>query len=282
MPESVFEIDPTLRLTGYLAIKATRTTKNVEYLEQGKTGDWDITAVEPQELPGKRVILYLAERKSASLFFGTIVAVRAKPESFTERGRQRYVLSVDRWRGKGTTLQTFHKFVDTSHSGLACRWLPPREVLESPGLIHDLTEILKLGPTNRLALVEARLGQGEFRAQTLLHWGGRCAVTNVTNRAVLRASHVKAWRDCDESKGEHRNPRNGLPLAATLDALFDQHLISFDEKGKMLVSRALLREDVERLGLKGHLSDCAALWHPDFQAFLRLHRDRFQELDRRG
>ena len=35
------------------------------------------------------------------------------------------------------------------------------------------------------------------------------------------------------------NPENGLCLSATYDAAFDKHLISFDEKYRMIVSKSI-------------------------------------------
>lgn len=54
---------------------------------------------------------------------------------------------------------------------------------------------------------------------------------------VLRASHAKPWRHCSDS--ERLDPDNGLPLVATLDALFDAGLITFDAGGCMEISTHL-------------------------------------------
>jgi predicted restriction endonuclease len=53
---------------------------------------------------------------------------------------------------------------------------------------------------------------------------------------VLRASHISPWSDDPENR---LNPSNGILLAATYDAAFDQHLMSFDEDGRMVLSPAL-------------------------------------------
>lgn len=106
--------------------------------------------------------------------------------------------------------------------------------------------------TTRKALIDARLGQGKFREDVLRHWGNACAVTGISTPAALRASHVLAWSDC--TKGSHRlDPNNGIPLVATLDALFDKHLISFDSQGRMLISKSIDHAERSRLGLGGRL-----------------------------
>ncbi|MET4687722.1 HNH endonuclease [Sinorhizobium fredii] len=86
--------------------------------------------------------------------------------------------------------------------------------------------------TERRQLIDARLGQGQFRSSLLAGWHGRCAVTSCSLPAVLRASHIVAWREA--SNAERLDPENGLPLVATLDALFDAGLISFNDQGELL------------------------------------------------
>lgn len=92
-------------------------------------------------------------------------------------------------------------------------------------------------PTTREALVKARLGQGRYRRELLARWEYRCAVTGCEVPQVLRASHAKPWRHCSDS--ERLDPDNGLPLVATLDALFDAGLITFDASGCMEISTHL-------------------------------------------
>jgi len=107
----------------------------------------------------------------------------------------------------------------------------------------DIGEIIKTSAsvTDRQALVMARIGQGLFRERVLKHWGYRCAVTGCAIQQAIRASHIKPW---SESTNEERlDAFNGLPLLATLDALFDRHLISFDGMGKMLISSELTKAE---------------------------------------
>ena len=106
-------------------------------------------------------------------------------------------------------------------------------------LTKELLEInrQKIDATSKEALINARVGQGLFRSQVLNIWGDCCAVTRSTTKDVIRASHIKPWRN--SSNEERLDPNNGLPLIASLDALFDSGLISFDERGKLLVSPKL-------------------------------------------
>jgi hypothetical protein len=47
-------------------------------------------------------------------------------------------------------------------------------------------------------LVVQRIGQDIFRAALMDYWGGRCPITGITDPALLRASHIVPWADCDE------------------------------------------------------------------------------------
>lgn len=81
-----------------------------------------------------------------------------------------------------------------------------------------------------------RIGQQQFRKWILGIYNGKCCVTGLDVPQVLRASHIVAWADDAQNR---MNPSNGLCLSATYDAAFDQHLISFDEHYRMVLSKAL-------------------------------------------
>jgi putative restriction endonuclease len=79
-------------------------------------------------------------------------------------------------------------------------------------------------------------------------WGGRCAVTGLDIPLLLRASHIKPWRDSDNR--ERLDPYNGLLLSPTYDATFDSGLIAFGDDGRMILSSKLTASRVERLGFR--------------------------------
>ena len=117
----------------------------------------------------------------------------------------------------------------------------------------DIDDIAKgkLTTTEKATLVAARIGQGEFRLRVLRAWKNRCAVTGASVKQAIRASHIKAWKD--STNPERLDGHNGLPLIATLDSLFDAHLISFDTVGRIEISRSLTGEDRKRLGIAENL-----------------------------
>ena len=68
-------------------------------------------------------------------------------------------------------------------------------------------------------LVIQRVGQDIFRDRLMTYWQGRCPLTGITDPALLRASHIVAWRDCT-SDAERLDVHNGLLLSALWDAAF--------------------------------------------------------------
>lgn len=126
-----------------------------------------------------------------------------------------------------------------------------------------------LPPTVKKALIECRVGQGQFRKELIKYWSGRCSVTGLGLTSVLRASHIKPWRDSNNA--ERLAMFNGLLLSPTYDAMFDQGFISFDQKGRILLSQRLSQSDAKILGL----SSAAQLTKlaPEHSPFLSYHRD---------
>nr|WP_082879368.1 HNH endonuclease [Luteibacter rhizovicinus] len=91
-------------------------------------------------------------------------------------------------------------------------------------------------PTLKLQLSNARVGQGAFRKRVLA-MEPACRVTGVATPALLRASHIKPWRE--STNAERLDGSNGLMLAPHIDLLFDRHLISFTDDGHLVVSNKL-------------------------------------------
>ncbi|UGY10187.1 HNH endonuclease [Phyllobacterium pellucidum] len=91
--------------------------------------------------------------------------------------------------------------------------------------------------TTREALVKARIGQGRWRRDLLRHWSGKCAITGLDIEPLLRASHIKPWRDSNNR--ERLDVLNGFVLSPAYDAAFDVGLISFNDDGTIAVSPRL-------------------------------------------
>ncbi|MCG9786481.1 HNH endonuclease [Vibrio mediterranei] len=108
----------------------------------------------------------------------------------------------------------------------------------------DIRQVMsdqKLTETEKTILVNTRIGQGNFRAQLVEMWGG-CVLTGYKNTQLLLASHIKPWRD--SSNEERLDKYNGLLLLANLDKAFDLGFISFDNQGKVMISKYLEKPEV--------------------------------------
>ncbi|HWV06699.1 HNH endonuclease signature motif containing protein [Ralstonia sp.] len=143
-----------------------------------------------------------------------------------------------------------------------------------PTLAQDIADIEARypdKPTTRQALVQARLGQGRYRAELLGLWDNACAVTGCTIGSLLIASHARAWWDSNDR--QRLDPHNGLSLIANLDRLFDQYLIAFDpDIGEMLVSDFLSKEDRALLGVPAPLRKKPTKKQA---AYLHYHLEKF-------
>lgn len=90
-------------------------------------------------------------------------------------------------------------------------------------------------------LIIQRVGQDIFRDRLMTYWQGRCPLTGITDPALLRASHIIAWKDCD-SDAERLDVHNGLLLSALWDAAFDRGLVTLDDGGRPEFSPKLSEE----------------------------------------
>ena len=102
--------------------------------------------------------------------------------------------------------------------------------------------------TTRESLIQARRGQGRFRANVQAV-DRSCRMTGISNPSLLIASHIKPWRVCESSE-ERLDGMNGLMLTPDADLLFDRGFISFEDRGDVLVSPRVDREDLRRLGFE--------------------------------
>jgi hypothetical protein len=86
-------------------------------------------------------------------------------------------------------------------------------------------------------LVVQRIGQDIFRAALMDYWGARCPISGITDPALLRASHIVPWAECDDA--QRLDVHNGLLLSALWDAAFDTGLVGFADDGTVLASPGL-------------------------------------------
>jgi len=90
--------------------------------------------------------------------------------------------------------------------------------------------------TERDQIVKSRIGQGSFRKKLEAN-GSSCKICGLNKNNLLIASHIKPW---SESADEERlDENNGFLFCPNHDALFDKGYISFDNKGRIIISSEL-------------------------------------------
>ena len=104
--------------------------------------------------------------------------------------------------------------------------------------------------TERSGLITSRVGQGAYRKRIIHRWEYKCAVTNFNRLNILIASHIVPWAQSNDT--ERLDVHNGILLSPTYDALFDKHLITFDNKGKIILSDQIEHSAYQKIGVTGN------------------------------
>lgn len=138
---------------------------------------------------------------------------------------------LDRPAWVHATLLDLHRAIDRAYRlGLSLPDVPLRAFEQATASLPRSTEAERL--------VVQRIGQDVFRAALMEYWAGRCPLTGIMDPALLRASHIIAWAECD-SDAHRLDVHNGLLLSSLWDAAFDRGLVSFDDSGAVLVYASL-------------------------------------------
>lgn len=114
---------------------------------------------------------------------------------------------------------------------------------------QSIYEINQPNKTERQGLVTSRVGQGAYRKRIIHRWEYKCAVTGFDNLNILIASHIVPWSDSTDI--ERLDVDNGLLLTPNYDALFDKHLISFENNGKIILSDRIEEQAYKKIGVIG-------------------------------
>jgi len=93
----------------------------------------------------------------------------------------------------------------------------------------------------RTAEVEQRVGQPEFRAELMLAYGNRCAVSGCETPEVLQAAHIQPVK----LSGSH-SVSNGLLLRADLHNLFDRGLLTISARYVISIDPEVRRDATYR------------------------------------
>ncbi|MEJ0086418.1 MAG: HNH endonuclease signature motif containing protein [Pseudomonadota bacterium] len=143
---------------------------------------------------------------------------------------------------------------------------------------HDIREDPKIPDTQREAIIQARVGQGRFRAN-VQGVERACRVTKVDRLEHLVASHTKPWRD--STNEERLDGENGLLLTPTIDHLFDKGFISFENSGDLIVSPVADRPSLLKMGIKPEGKVNVGVFSEGQRVFLNYHRENVLRMSRR-
>lgn len=136
-------------------------------------------------------------------------------------------------------------------------------------ILGELDKLAELPETERQSLVLSRVGQGAFRAQLIGYWQ-ECAVTQANCIPLLKASHIKPWRDADNK--ERLDVFNGFLLSPALDVAFDAGFITFDSSGKIVFSPAFTGAPAYQLHINSKMRINQSRLRPEHQTYLDYHR----------
>lgn len=128
-------------------------------------------------------------------------------------------------------------------------------------------EKTKYKETEKQALVKIRLGHSKLRDEVIKN-KYKCEICGLSYNKLLVASHIKPWSKSDDS--EKLDFENILLLCSMHDALFDKGLISFDDNGKILISRELGEEEKALVNINE--DSCIDINSQKQKEYLEYHR----------
>lgn len=129
-----------------------------------------------------------------------------------------------------------------------------------------------IGETQKVQLVNARRGQGVFKANVRLNEHA-CRMTGITDPVLLTASHIKPWSESSDI--EKLDGCNGLLLSPHVDRLFDRGLLSFTDDGAVMRSSLITPEVWAVLGLASMQN--VGAFNSKQCAYLAHHRANFKK-----
>ena len=132
-------------------------------------------------------------------------------------------------------------------------------------------KITGLSSTEQETVTKARVGQGYFRDLLINKYSCKCALCNISTDSMLTASHIKEWSESTDD--EKLDENNGILLCAHHDALFDKHLITFDNAGNAQISPTLTAQERLDLGLTALPSITVT---PAMLPYLAVHQSKLR------
>jgi putative restriction endonuclease len=122
------------------------------------------------------------------------------------------------------------------------------------------------------SIVKVRVGQAIFSKRVKSNYKNKCAITGISNKDFLVASHIKPWsKDVDN----RLNPKNGICLSVIYDKAFDKGYISFNDNFELIVSEMINNDIILEIEIKKNLGKKINTYGGDLPNidFIRWHRE---------
>jgi len=228
------------------------------YSGEGQVGDMEFArgnmALRDHIINNRRVFLFIEDRRS-------FVSFQAELEVIDYD----YFDGVDKNNNPRIGIKFFFK-----RAGISVIYSKPIDfVIAEPIQEYISKKIPNI--TERKGLVTSRVGQGAYRKSILYRWEFQCAVTKYNKADILIASHIVPWRHSTDE--ERLDVDNGILLCPNYDALFDQHLISFEDDGRIILSKSLTQSNYKQLGVDGR--EVIKNFSIGNNQYLEKHRNQF-------
>lgn len=140
--------------------------------------------------------------------------------------------------------------------------------LSDSSAISSLLADGDLNVTQRSQIIQARIGQGLFRSR-VAEVELSCRVTGIQDERFLIASHIKPWSK--SSNVERLDGNNGLLLTPHIDRLFDKGYLTFEDDGRVRISRLL--PDQVRLAWVSRIDGNTKQLSQEQRPYMEYHRD---------
>ncbi|MDZ4745640.1 MAG: HNH endonuclease [bacterium] len=232
------------------------------YTGEGQAGDMEFVrgnlALRNHVLNGKRVLLFEFEITGYVRFVNELQVFDSD-----------YFESHDTAGNKRIAIKFFMQPMIALHAQLVKIPVVPIMYDTKTFDITRTRDNLKPTITERQGLVTSRVGQGAYRKRIIHRWEYQCAVTGFDKLEALVASHIVPWSQ--STNDERLDVHNGILLSPTYDALFDRHLITFDERGHIVLSDTVEQQAYEKVGVTGNERIQTLSEHN--QPYLERHRE---------
>lgn len=133
--------------------------------------------------------------------------------------------------------------------------------------IKKIEDLENISITEKESIIKSRIGHSKLK-EILLNNEKKCQLCDVKREELLIASHIKPW---SKSTSQERLDLNNVLLLCPLhDSLFDKGFISFDDKGKIIISGILSKNDILSLNINENLK---INLKEDQKKYMKYHRE---------